>query len=203
MAEERGFPGSLETARLALRRYCPPDSIDLSRLVDENRAQLLESFPPIAKGLLSADDATAFIHVKTAEWNERKTYCYGIWRQDPKALIGQIQVKNIVWDVPSAELSYFVASSSQRNGFAVEAIRAIVRLAFEVLSFRRIFVRVVASNKVSISLAKKLGFEHEGTHQGEFRCGYGKLHDVHYFSLIPESASVAIRERSRADEAAP
>jgi len=100
-----------------------------------------------------------------------------------KQQIGQLQVKNIVWDVPSAELSYFIGSSSKRQGFATEAISAILRAAFEQLGFMRMFVRIIPSNQESISLANKLGFKHEGLHRNEFRCGFGELHDVHYFSL--------------------
>lgn len=95
-------------------------------------------------------------------------------------------MKNVVWDVPSAELSYFISSSAQRQGFATEAISRILRLAFEQLDFKRMFVRIIPSNKESILLANKLGFEHEGLHRNEFRCGFGELHDVHYFSLTIE-----------------
>jgi RimJ/RimL family protein N-acetyltransferase len=115
-----------------------------------------------------------------------RLFCYGIWLKVSKQQIGQLQVKNIVWDVPSAELSYFIGSSTQRQGFATEAISGILRTAFKQLDFKRMFVRIIPSNEESIFLASKLGFKHEGLHRNEFRCGFGELHDVHYFSLTIE-----------------
>jgi RimJ/RimL family protein N-acetyltransferase len=91
-----------------------------------------------------------------------------------------------MWDVPSAELSYFIDSSSERQGFATESISVILRAAFEQVNFKRIFVRIIPSNQGSIALADKLGFKHEGLHRNAFRCGFGELHDVHYFSVTTE-----------------
>jgi RimJ/RimL family protein N-acetyltransferase len=86
----------------------------------------------------------------------------------------------------SAELSYFIDNSSERQGFATEAISEILRVALEQLDFKRIFVRIISSNQGSIALANKLGFKHEGLHRNAFRCGFGELHDVHYFSVTTE-----------------
>jgi len=137
----------------------------------------------MAKGLSQAEDVKSFTEDKAEQWNTRRAFCYGIWLKGSNQQIGQLQVKNIVWDVPSAELSYFIGSSSQRQGFASEALSAILRTAFTQLGFKRMFVRIIPSNKESILLANKLGFKHEGLHRNEFRCGFGELHDVHYFSL--------------------
>jgi RimJ/RimL family protein N-acetyltransferase len=183
MPGEVTFPELLETERLALRRYRSVDAPCILKLVDENRARLVQNFSPMAKGLLGEEDARAFAEDRAEQWNARKAFCYGIWRRGSEEQIGQVQAKNIVWDVPAAELSYFIGSSSQRCGFATEAISTVLRVAFETLDFKRMFVRIIPSNQGSILLAKKLGFKHEGLHRNEFRCGFGELHDVHYFSL--------------------
>jgi RimJ/RimL family protein N-acetyltransferase len=95
-------------------------------------------------------------------------------------------VKNIAWDVPSAELVYFIGIARQRQGYASESIRAISRLAFLELEFQRIFVRILPSNRESFLLARKLGFHEEGVQRKAFRCGLGQLHDVKYLSLTTE-----------------
>ncbi len=56
----------------------------------------------MAKGLSLDEDAKSFAEDKSEQWNARKAFCYGIWRKVSRNLIGQVQVKNIVWDVPSA-----------------------------------------------------------------------------------------------------
>jgi ribosomal-protein-serine acetyltransferase len=197
MPAEVIFPELLETERLELRRYASADAAGILKLVDQNRAGLMQSFSQMAKGLIRSEDAQSFIEEKAGHWNARRVFCYGIWRKVSTQQIGQIQVKNIVWDVPSAELSYFIDSSSQRQGFAGEAISVILRVALQEFGFKRVFVRIIRSNRKSIRLANKLGFKHEGLHRNEFRCGFGELHDVHYFSFtIDDLESVsALPER--------
>ena len=186
MPGEVTFPELLDMERLVLRRYSSADAASILKLVDKNRDGLMRNFSPMAKGLSQVEDAKSFTEDKAAQWNARKIFCYGIWRKASEELIGQLQVKNIVWDVPSAELSYFIDSSSKRQGFATEAIAAISRVAFQQLDFKRVFVRIIPSNQESISLANKLGFKHEGLHRNDFRCGFGELHDVHYFALTSD-----------------
>jgi len=180
------FPELLETERLVLRRYRSAEAAGILQLVDKNRARLVQNFSPMAKGLLQEEDVKSFIEDKTKQWNARLGFCYGIWLKISKQQIGQLQVKNVMWDVPSAELSYFIDSSSERQGFATESISVILRAAFEQVNFKRIFVRIIPSNQGSIALADKLGFKHEGLHRNAFRCGFGELHDVHYFSVTTE-----------------
>jgi RimJ/RimL family protein N-acetyltransferase len=180
------FPDTIDTERLVLRRYSSADAPGISELVEKNRDRLIRNFSQMAKGMSQVEEAIAFTEQKGEQWNARKGFCYGIWLKVSRQQIGQLQVKNVVWDVPSAELSYFISSSAQRQGFATEAITRILCLAFEQLDFKRMFVRIIPSNKESILLANKLGFEHEGLHRNEFRCGFGELHDVHYFSLTIE-----------------
>jgi len=186
MPGEVTFPELVDTERLTMHRYSSVDAAGLLELVHRNRAGLIQNFSQMAKGLLQDEHVKSFIEEKAEQWETRRAFCYGIWLKVSKQQIGQLQVKNIVWDVPGAELSYFIGSSSKRQGFATEAISAMLRAAFEQLGFKRIFVRIIPSNKESISLANKLGFKHEGLHRNEFRCGFGELHDVHYFSLTPD-----------------
>ena len=183
MPVEITFPELVDTERLILRRYTGADAPGILQVVDKNRGSLIRNFSQMAKGLSQSEDVKSFIEGKAEQWNTRQGFCYGIWFRASEQQIGQLQVKNLVWDVPSAELSYFIGNSSQRRGFASEAISTILRMAFAQLGFKRMFVRIIPSNKESISLADKLGFKHEGLHRNEFRCGLGELHDVHYFSL--------------------
>ena len=186
MAEETRFPEVLESERLILRRYAGADATGILDLVEKNRELLVRDFSHMARGFADKKQANLFVEEKIEQWNSRKGFCYGIWLKESQELIGQLQVKNIVWDIPSAELSYFVGRAFQRRGYASEAIAALVGIAFMKLGFARIFVRIIPSNRESILLANKLRFRHEGLHRKEFRCGNGELHDVHYFSLTSE-----------------
>jgi len=177
------FPESIATQRIELRHYADTDAVAIAELLGSNRQHLLRNFPELSKGLATPDEIKLFIEDCADQCNDRKTHTYGIWTKTPRQLIGQLKVKNILWNVPSAELSYFVGQSFLRRGYAREAVAIVMQVAFRELSFNRVYVRIIPSNIASLQLAQKLGMKHEGLHRNEFRCGLGELHDVNYYSL--------------------
>ncbi len=178
------FPESIRTKRMLLRQYGDSDGLAIMELVDCNRDWLLRSFPEMAKGLTNSAEVDSFLAEKLELWKARKTFCFGIWLQADDILIGQLQVKNVTWSVPAAELSYFIGAQFLRQGHATEAITKVVDVAFNLLRFQRVFLRIIRTNAESLALADSLGFRREGLHRNEFRCGFGELHDVHVVSRI-------------------
>lgn len=179
------FPQTVETERLVLRCYRTEDAEGLLKLVQQNRDQLVREFEQLAR-LNAVGEAESFAREKQEQWNACQTFCYGIWRKQIREQAGQIQVKNIAWEIPGAELGYFIDASLQRRGYARESIKAILELTLGDRAFQRIFLRILPSNAPSLSLAKALGFQEEGLHRNAFRCGLGKLNDVIYLSLTNE-----------------
>jgi RimJ/RimL family protein N-acetyltransferase len=177
------LPERIITRRLVLRQYADADAGPVFAMIDRNRERLRQNFAPIANGVRQPEDAGTFVKECADKRAARKEFSFGIWDNSPPILLGQIKVKNIVWEVPSAELSYFIDDSMQRRGFASEAVRAVLRVAFGALHFRRVYLRIIASNTGSLLLAEKLGFKQEGLHRNEFRCGFHVIHDVYHFSL--------------------
>jgi RimJ/RimL family protein N-acetyltransferase len=179
---KRDFPQTLATRRLLLRRYREEDATGLVELVCTNRAELIRNFVQITH-VRNVDDACAFMRQKNEEWTVDASRCYGVWLKEEDAQIGQIYMKNINWDIPSAELSYFIGKSCQRRGYTCESIESILALVFTEMQFHRISLRILPSNTPSLELARKLGFREEGLHRKEFRCGFGELHDVYHHAL--------------------
>ena len=175
-----------------MRRYEAADAADIFELARQDRALLIREFAQLA-ALQKLQDAQAFVVQKREQWESAKTFCYGIWQKQAREQVGQIQVKNIAWEIPSAELGYFIGAAWYRQGYASESIHAILRLAFRELGFHRIFVRILPSNQASLALAKKLGFQQEGLQRNAFRCGLGELHDVRFLSLTPEDHDRRVR----------
>lgn len=63
----------------------------------------------------------------------------------------------------SITLNYWFDTRHTGQGYANEAVRELVRYAFEDLKARRVQLQISVSNTRSLTLAKKLGFAHEGT----------------------------------------
>lgn len=199
MASNPAFPVSHVTARLELRKYDEVDAEHVTGLIAANRDHLRRNFPELARGFSSVNGVQLFLKTCETQWNEGKGYHYGIWIKESHELIGQIKVKNIHWEIPSAELSYFIGQAFLRCGYATEVVAAVIEVAFRDLGFNRLYVRIISSNIGSVRLAQKLGMQHEGLHRNEFRCGFGELHDVHYYSLTPND--YALRLAGTADTA--
>ena len=177
------FPESVATERLNLKPYTELDAESFCELLAANRDHLRRNFPELTKNLFTVAEARSYFESCSSQWNAGKTYCFAIWTRVPRRLIGQLKVKNVNWQIPSAELSYFIGRAFLRRGYATEAMTAVMRVAFEELSFNRVQVRIIASNTASLRLAQKLHMRHEGLHRNAFRCGYGELHDVHYYAF--------------------
>lgn len=178
------FPASVMAERLELRCYLEADVENIAALIDSNRRHLLQNFPELSRGLATLTGAEAFLSNCATQWHERKGYCYGVFTKTPAALIGQVKVKNIQWEILGAELSYFIGQSFLRHGYAAEAVAAVVEVAFRDLGFNRLYARIIPSNIASLRLAQKLGMQFEGVHRNGFRCGLGRLHDVHCYALV-------------------
>lgn len=155
-------------------------------MIDRNWEQLIQSFAPIANVIVRTSDADAFIRTSGEQWSARKECVYGIWCKPSGELVGQIKVKSILWDIPAAELSYFICVSSQRRGFATEADSAVLHAAIGQMHFKRICLRIIASNWESLQLADKLGVKREGRPRKAFRCGFGELQELYHYSLTSE-----------------
>jgi len=87
-----------------------------------------------------------------------KPFCFGIWRKQAKEPIGQIQLKNIAWEIPATQLGYFIGSAWQRQGYASKSITTLLRVASLEREFQRVFERILPSNAESFALANRLGF---------------------------------------------
>lgn len=125
-----------ETDRLIIREFSPDDPLEVP----------------------SADDADGTF----SDWNKREEYrkhqyrfaeC-GLWaleRRTDGVVIGKAGLTD-------GELGYHIYEPFRRQGYALEACRAIVKYGFETMELEEIRLRTKYSNTASRALAEKLGF---------------------------------------------
>jgi ribosomal-protein-serine acetyltransferase len=183
MQPPHSFPDQLDAEHVQLRRYHASNAAGVLQLIERNRERLRRNFPELANGVKTVAAASAYVAASAKQWADRLAYVYGIWSPSELHPIGQLRIKNMVWDVPAAELSYFVDRQWLRKGVATGAVRAVLREAFDEGGFRRVYVRIIGANEESLALARRLQLRHEGVHRNSFRCGLGELHDVHLFAM--------------------
>jgi RimJ/RimL family protein N-acetyltransferase len=103
---------------------------------------------------------------------------FAIHRESEEKPIGVISLTNIKEAEASADLSVIVGTEEARNkGLGTEAIRVILRYAFETLSLERVGLSVFDFNEPAIAAYEKLGFEREGRIRQAIRRD-GEFHDA-------------------------
>lgn len=92
-----------------------------------------------------------------------KFYGYGLWGvfiKETGKLIGRCGIQPITWEkADEIELGYLIAEDYQGNGYATEAAKAILTIAFEEYKIQRIISFIEPKNKKSIHVAEKVGME--------------------------------------------
>ena len=122
---------------------------------------------------------------------------FAIHEEGEEEPIGVISLMNINETNASADLSVIVGEAKNRaRGLGTEAIRVILRYAFEDLGLNRVGLSVFEFNEAAISAYEKLGFEREGRMQGAVRRD-GEYHDA----ILMRIFASEWRQRGARDEA--
>ncbi len=103
---------------------------------------------------------------------------FAIHRMGDEEPIGVIGLMNLSKANASADLSIIVGAAEDRDkGLGTEAIRVILRYAFEDLGLQRVDLSVFEFNELAIRAYEKLGFQREGRVRQAVRRD-GKFHDA-------------------------
>ncbi|MBB6634973.1 GNAT family N-acetyltransferase [Cohnella thailandensis] len=83
--------------------------------------------------------------------------------EEPQRVIGSISLSNIVRGAfLSCHLGYRLDHEEVNKGYMTEALREVIRYAFEGLKLHRIEANIMPRNAASLAVVEKLGFYQEG-----------------------------------------
>ncbi len=101
-------------------------------------------------------------------------------------LIGMIELTNIDFKNRKADVGIILGEKDYwSKGYGEEALRLLVRFAFEELGFKRLSLTVLEGNERARNLFSKLGFKEEG----KLRAAYfseGRFHDMIVMGLLSD-----------------
>ncbi len=118
-----------------------------------------------------------------ANWNERH---FAIERKDDRTHIGNASIHDIDWVSRTAAFGLFVGEPSAWNrGFGGDAIRTLVRFAFEEMNLRKLRINVFEYNDRAKHVLETQGFVQEGRLRREFY-REGSWHDLLILSIFRE-----------------
>lgn len=130
-----------------------------------------------------------------AEWLERAMHPspgerhFAIERRDDRTHIGNASIHDIDWVSRTAAFGLFVGEPSAWNrGFGSDAIRTLVRFAFEEMNLRKLRINVFEYNDRAKHVLEAQGFVQEGRLRGEFY-REGAYHDLLILSIFRDAAT--------------
>jgi RimJ/RimL family protein N-acetyltransferase len=138
---------------------------------------------------LDADVAAPKTEKQVAEFIEEQqksatAFAFAIRPVDGEDVIGYCALEGILWSQQVTWLAIGIGEAAQRGqGYGEEAMRLLLRFAFDELNLRRVQLTVFSYNELALRLYEKLGFQREGVFR-EFLQRDGQLYDMLLYGLL-------------------
>lgn len=172
------FP-ALETERLILRQVINEDAEQLYEMLSDEEVAKFDYFYPIK----SRAEAIKFIKRFKEELDDNEEITWGIILKRTNKLIGTCCLGDFEEAARRAEIGYDIIRTEWGNGYATEALKAVVDFGFTVMNLNRIEGTITPGNNASVKVLKKLNFIQEGiVRERDFI--KGKLEDGIIMSIL-------------------
>lgn len=173
----------MKSDNYTIRLLQPTDASAFYDLIHRNTARLEDFFAgTVAK--TRTPEATEHYLTEITERIASRTYFPFIVLDTDNNIAGFIDLKNIDWNIPKAELGFFMDEQYAGQGLAKQWMLAVMEHAIGEHRFAKLFLRTHASNTAARRLAESCGFEIEGTIRRDYRTTKGELVDLLYYGLI-------------------
>jgi RimJ/RimL family protein N-acetyltransferase len=169
----------IESPHLALR---PVQAGDLADLLEINGDPAVTQFLPYTtwQGLSDAAAWLERMHVLSAAGTAQQLV---VVRKQDRKVIGTVLLFRFEETSARLELGYVIGRAHWRQGYAREALVAVIQHAFQKLSIRRVEAEVNPNNLASNALLRNLGFAHEGILRQRW-VAKGVAYDVNVYGLL-------------------
>jgi [ribosomal protein S5]-alanine N-acetyltransferase len=149
---------ALQTERLSLRWLTAADVPALFTIFSDPEVTRFWSSPP----LTSEAAAAKLVDEIHAYFASGELYQWGVSRRSDDRVIGTCTLASISREHQRAEIGFALARSEWNRGYATEALRVLLRYAFDEIALQRIEADVDPRNNRSLKLLEALGFVREG-----------------------------------------
>ncbi len=186
--EDLDVPEEIRTQRLLLRSGRSGDGPALHAAIETSLPDL---FPWLwfSARLSDAETLERVSREAHEKFAAREFFLWHAWEPDGETMIGMVDLHAIDWDVPSCEIGFWMRSSHAGRGLALEAVRAVIQVAWEHLGALRVEARCDTRNKRAWQLVERLGFEFEGVARHDDRDAAGVLCSTRVYALTRDDSS--------------
>jgi RimJ/RimL family protein N-acetyltransferase len=169
-----------------IRLLEPDDAPAYFRLISANRDRLEDFFAGMVARTQNLQDTVTFVAGAIERMGEKTYFPFVIMDTVQECIAGFIDVKNIDWNIPKAELGCFMDKDYAGRGIARQALGQVIAHLFGTMGFNKLFLRTHQSNDAARALAGQCGFEQEGIIRRDYKTTKGELVDLLYYGLIKQ-----------------
>jgi len=157
---------------------------DVFNLINENRSRLENYFAGTVRETKTNTSTRIFCQEIEKRRNKKEYFPFVIMLAGTSKLIGWIDVKNIDWNIPKAELGYFLDKNHTGNGIISEGLSLIIEHINSEYNFKKLLLRIGSDNPKSTQIALNNNFELEGIIRRDYKTSSGDLVDLQYYGKI-------------------
>ncbi|HYO09487.1 MAG TPA: GNAT family protein [Tepidisphaeraceae bacterium] len=179
------LPMALHTERLLLR---PPRAGDGPRV----NAAIVASAPelaawmPWANPTPSVQETEVWCRRAAVHWLGREQLPFNLYLKGTDTCVGACGLPRIKWDIPTAEIGYWVRTPDAGKGLIAEAVAEVTRFGLDVLKLRRLEIRCDDRNTRSSRVAERAGYALEGILRNDSTDPGGEVRSTRVYALIAD-----------------
>lgn len=149
---------TISTERLVLRFFEQSDAEEVARLCNNYNIYINTLYLPYP---YTINDAEKWIERHRKNFNAGRAYEFAITDKFSGNLYGAIALSyNQAFN--NGEIAYWIGEEYWGNGYATEAAKAVVKFAFEVKGYHKVYARFFNTNPASGKVLQKIGMKEEG-----------------------------------------
>lgn len=169
-----------------IRLLQPADLEKYFLLIENNRKRLEDFFTGTVSRTKTFEETKIFLKEIVQKRYSKSYYPYIIENNENGDFVGFIDIKNIDWNIPKAELGFYTDEQYAGKGISSKAFSLFVEYCFDHYGFDKLFLRTHESNFAAQKLAEKAGFQIEGKIRKDYKTTKGEVVDLIYYGKIKE-----------------
>jgi len=182
--DEIGEARRLDHGRVYLRHPLARDYPDWAALRGESRAFLTPWEPTWRPDELTRASFRNRLRRYDDDARDGRAFAFFSFRAEDDALVGGATLSQVRrGSALSGTLGYWVGQRHARRGYTADAVRALVRFAFEELGLHRVEAACIPENVASRAVLERVGFTQEGRARAYLRIN-GAWRDHLLFGLV-------------------
>ena len=172
----------IETKRLLIRCYQPSDALKMQTAITGSLEHLRPWVPWARQQPKELDWMESFVRMCRGQFDLGQDAVYGIFDPMENELIGGTGLHNRIGK-DAREIGYWINVKHINQGYATEAVSALIRVGFEIERLIRLEIRCSPENIPSRRIPLRLGFRHEMTLKAHWTDVNGQPADTMVWAL--------------------